>query len=120
VGAPAFRDLGGNTNYQVVGNTGYNPVGVITNPFTSNTIGLNGINPGPVASTTYTVIGVPIFVEVVSCTGATVTIKDSGGTNVYVNTGCAGPPSQTISYLDVGWTINFGGYSAISVVVSGH
>lgn len=96
-------------------NFGYNPVGVIANPFlnSATTVGLSGTVASPTQGNTYTVVGVDIYV---TSTGGSisVTIKDEGGNQI-----ATGLTTLTDYFLPIGFTINWNTFSGATEVVVG-
>lgn len=88
---------------------GYNPVGIVANPFTTSPaiIGILGTTTTIVASTAYKNYGTPINVIVSSGTGVAISIN---GTSVAYNS------SGSFYHLEPGDTINFGGFSIAPTV----
>ena len=101
-------------------NTGFNPVGVITNPFGTGTIGLGGAAAIPTASTDYTILYTDVMISSTdsSNTDNAILIKDSSGTQVNQTA------LSTLEdlWLPIGWKINWGVFTgtAPTVTVAGN
>ena len=102
----------------------YNPVGVMTTPFSSGTFSIDGgakyyIAPyansaTPTSGREYWVMTVPIYITVSGGTVSNIVIKDRSGGTV-----ASGMTSLTAQYLPVGFRITITYSSAPTVVVSG-
>lgn len=104
-----------NNNTIIRANIGYNPVGVVSTPFdnTNHQIRLGGDAAGPTAaSTDYEVLNIPCRVISTGGTGVDITIKDAGGNTI------TSPGATCDEWLEIGWKINFGGFSAASTVTT--
>jgi len=101
-----FFGVAADKTVDVTGNTGYNPVGKLTNFIVSGGIGICGTGTTVSNGVTYTVCGTPI---VWSCTGGTVTAiveKDFAGFQIWSVANCAALPS-TYVYTPLGYSITF-------------
>jgi len=97
-------------------NQGWNPKGVLSSPFTGNTVGLRGASQNPTADTDYRVYGVDVLVTSFGGTAVNITIKDNAGNMVAYNL-----TTLSATYLPMEYKINFGSFtSAPTVIVSGN
>lgn len=97
------------------GNSGYNPVGKITNFIGTGTIGLLGTTSTVVSGTTYTVTGVDLFITSTGGTGASIALYDQSG-----NVVASGMSTLTAQYVPVGWKINWTWSTVPTVAVFGN
>jgi len=97
-------------------NSGLNSGGKITNPFNNshNEVGLAKASPvtwsfaaAPSASTAYAVVMSPISVTSTGGTGVSITVEAPGGVTMI-----SGQSTLRAALIPVGWTINFGAFSA--------
>jgi len=97
----------------IFGNSGWNPWGLISNPFnnTNDTAGTNGGSASPNASTDYVAQGPNLVINSTGGTGVSITIKDNKGNAVL--SGLSSLAGQRIPY---GWKINFGAFSVAPTV----
>lgn len=109
------------TNSVFKSNSGYNPVGIIANPFDNvgHTFGLpaGGAAAPTVANQDYKCIGVDCAMDVTAGTGVSVTLEDpaSGLITTYGATPCFVPR------IPIGYIINFGNFTVDpTVIVSGN
>jgi len=92
----------------IVNNAGFNPYGLISNPFTPGFLSssITGGSASPTASTTYVVVGVPIFATSTSGTGVSITLTDGKGNVIQ-----SGLLTLTEQYVPIGYSISFGAFS---------
>lgn len=112
-GTANFSDAGVNTIIR--DNRGYNSVGVVSTPFDNinHQIKLSGSAAGPtVASQDYEVLNTPCKVISTGGTGVDIIIKDAAGTII------SNPGATCDEWLEIGWKINFGGFSAAPTVTT--
>jgi len=101
------------TDVNMHDNPGLNPIGKITNPVGSGTIGSYGGTGAAVsASTDYTIVGGRMLITATGGTGVSITIKDKSGATVQ---GSISTPLYIT--LVQGMKINFGGFSVAPTVV---
>ena len=115
-----FYDAGATANFSDAGtgtivkdNRGYNPVGVVSTPFdnTNHQVRLGGDAAGPtVASQDYEVLNTPCRVISTGGTDVDITIKDAAGTTI------SNPGATCSEWLEIGWKVNFGGFSVAPTV----
>jgi len=92
-------------------NLGSNPVGLISQPFGTASIGLGGTGATPFPSTDYTANGSDLIINVTGGTGVSITIKDGAG-----NTVQSGLSTITQTLLPYGFKINFGTFTSVPAV----
>jgi parallel beta-helix repeat protein len=97
------------------GNSGYNPVGEITNFIGTGTIGLLGTTSTVVSGTTYTVTGVDLFITSAGGTRVSIALYDQSG-----NVVASGMSTLTAQYVPVGWKINWTWSTVPTVTVFGN
>jgi len=82
-------------------NLSYNPIGSITNPIGTSTIGLYGGTTATITTATdYTIVGCPVLVTVTLGTVSDITIKDPAG-----NTVSSAETSIKSRYIPVGFKL---------------
>lgn len=101
---------GGSEGLLIANNSGYNPVGLLLQPFlvSSQTVGLGqGGSASPTRAVTYTVNGVALYINSTSGAGVSITVRDNHGNVIFSD-----QSSLKMVYLQVGYTISFGSFSA--------
>ena len=103
------------TETNVSGNEGYNPVGKITSPVGTTTIGIAGTGSTVTASTAYTVVGTNIFITAANSSNSnnSISIKDPAG-NVLIS----GAATLTNQYVPNGYVINWGTFTGTAGAIT--
>jgi hypothetical protein len=99
----------------VKNNTGFNPIGKITNPIGTGTIGLVGSGTTVTSATVYTVSGVDCFITSTGGTVSNIVIKDAGG-----NTMLTGVTTLTNQFVPIGYSVTWTHTGAPTVTVFGN
>ena len=96
-------------------NINFNPVGKITNPIGTGTIGLVGSGTAVTSATVYTVKGVDCFITSTGGTVSNIVIKDAGG-----NTMLTGVTILTNQFVPIGYSVTWTHTGAPTVTVFGN
>jgi len=105
----------GTTGNDCGGFIGWNPVGKISNPIGTSTIGLDGTGTTVTSATVYTVTGVSCFITSTGGTVSNIVIKDTAG-----NTMLTGVTTLTNQFLPIGYSVTWTHTGAPTVTVFGN
>jgi len=105
---------------RIYNNIGFNPVGLISTPFSDSSIpyGINliGTNTVPTADRTYEIQHIDSYITSIGGTGVSITVMDYNDNTIVKDL-----TSAVMMYLPMGYKIHFGSFSvAPTVIVAGN